>query len=155
MLTAHADYRNQQSPEKRANDPACAPWERLLPIFRASNRAQADDIDNKLAMLGLRIEAGGQPLILSDGEVKLLAEMEHGRFVVERLRAGWQLGDRDANRGRSPYVGKTWEELDKKERSWDISAVETIAPALESFKYGVTGLVGRSSDSARHGSARC
>jgi hypothetical protein len=140
---SHASYRSKQSAEKLASDPACAPWERLLPIFRASTRAQADDIENKLAMIGLRIErigAGGRDLVLSEDEIILLAEMEHGRYVVERLRAGWELGDRDANRGRSPYVGVPWTELTQEERSWDVAAVTMIPGALASFGYGVTEL---------------
>jgi voltage-gated potassium channel Kch len=136
----HAEYRSKQPPERLASDPACATWDRLLPVFRASNRAQADDITNKLAMVGLcieRLDSGGRRLELSDKQIQLLAEMEHGRYVVDRLRAGWQLGDRDANRGRSPYF-VPWTELSAAERYWDVSAVETIAGALHSFGYGVT-----------------
>jgi hypothetical protein len=149
----HAEYRSKQPPERLASDPACAPWDRLLPVFRASNCAQADDIANKLAMIGLRIErldAGARRLELSDDEVQLLAEMEHGRYVVDRLRAGWQLGDRDANRGRSPYF-VPWTELTTAERYWDVSAVETIAGALQSFGYGVVPIdeePGRAADRA-------
>jgi hypothetical protein len=136
----HAEYRSKQTAGRLSGDPACAPWERLLPIFRASNRAQADDVKNKLAMIGMRIErtdAGGRRLQLSEQAVQLLAEMEHGRYVVDRLQAGWQLGDRDANRGRSPYF-LPWTDLTTDERFWDVSAVRTIAGALESFGYGVT-----------------
>jgi voltage-gated potassium channel Kch len=136
----HAEYRSKQPAERLDRDPACAPWDRLLPVFRASNRDQADDIANKLAMLGLRVarvQDGGRPLGLTEKEVQLLAEMEHGRYVVDRLRAGWQLGDRDANRGRSPYF-VPWTELTVAERYWDVSAVETIPGALQSFGYGVT-----------------
>jgi|GEM_PF-1316140 hypothetical protein len=136
---SHAQYRGRQPADRLAGDPACAPWERLLPIFRASNRAQADDIENKLAMIGLRVvrtDAGGRRLELTDRETKLLGEMEHGRYVVDRLQAGWHLGDRDANRGRSPYF-VPWTELTESERFLDIAAVETIAGALQSFGYGV------------------
>jgi len=138
----HAQYRSQQPPERLERDPACATWDRLLPVFRASNRAQADDIPNKLAMLGLRLErldAGGRPLKLTERQIQQLAEMEHGRYVFDRLEAGWRHGDRDANRGRSPYF-VPWTELTQAERYWDLSAVETIPGALQSFGYGVADL---------------
>jgi hypothetical protein len=147
----HAQYRSQQPPERLERDPACAPWDRLLPVFRASNRAQADDIPNKLAMLGLRVErldAGGRPLRLTERQIQQLAEMEHGRYVFDRLQAGWRHGDRDANRGRSPYF-VPWSELTEAERYWDLSAVETIAGALQSFGYGVTELERKTQPAAR------
>ena len=151
---AHAQYRSQQPPERLERDPACAPWDRLLPVFRASNRAQADDIPNKLAMLGLRVErldAGGRPLRLNERQIQQLAEMEHGRYVFDRLEAGWRHGDRDANRGRSPYF-VPWSELTEAERYWDVSAVETIAGALQSFGYGVTELEPEQPPARRRGS---
>jgi hypothetical protein len=149
----HAEYRSKQPASRLDRDPACAPWDRLLPVFRASNRAQADDIANKLAMIGLRVErldAGGKRLELTEKQIQLLAEMEHGRYVVDRLRAGWQLGDRDANRGRSPYF-VPWTELTTQERYWDVSAVETIASALQSFGYGVAPIEGATKAPAGRG----
>lgn len=150
----HAEYRSKQPASRLDRDPACAPWDRLLPVFRASNRAQADDIANKLALIGLRVErldAGATRLELTEKQVQLLAEMEHGRYVVDRLRAGWQLGDRDANRGRSPYF-VPWTELTTQERYWDVSAVETIAGALHSFGYGVVPIDGAAKAPATRGS---
>jgi hypothetical protein len=150
----HAQYRSQQPPERLERDPACATWDRLLPVFRASNRAQADDIPNKLALLGLRVErldAGGRPLRLTEPQAQQLAEMEHGRYVFDRLEAGWRHGDRDANRGRSPYF-VPWTELTEAERYWDVSAVETIAGALQSFGYGVTELERSNGPARRRGS---
>jgi hypothetical protein len=138
---AHAEYRANQLGRKPAGDPALAPWERLLPLFKSSNLGQADDIKNKLAMIRLRIvlkSEGGRKLELTVEEVELLAEMEHGRYVVERLQAGWQQGDRDANRRLSPYF-KPWDDLGKEKES-DREAVRRIAGALDSLGYGVTEL---------------
>ena len=150
----HAQYRSQQPPERLERDPACATWDRLLPVFRASNRAQADDIPNKLATLGLRVErldAGGRILRLTERQIQQLAEMEHGRYVFDRLEAGWRHGDRDANRGRSPYF-VPWTELTEAERYWDVTAVETIPGALQSFGYGVTDLEPKEVPARRRGS---
>ncbi len=138
---AHAEYRAKQQKRKSVGDPALAPWERLLPLFKSSNLDQADDVPNKLAMIGLRIlrkREGGFPLELNWHEVELLAEMEHGRYVVERLRAGWQQGGRDPNRRLSPYF-KPWDDLGD-EKEWDREAVRRIPDALDAFGYGVTDM---------------
>ncbi len=136
---AHDSYRASQLKNKPPGDAALAPWERLLPAFRESNLSQVDDIPNKLAIVGLRLAEHGAPLELADEQVLLLAMMEHGRYVVERLGAGWQSGDREASRRSSPYL-QPWEDLDEQAKSWDRNAVLAIAPALSRFGYGVAPL---------------
>lgn len=136
---AHDKYRTKQLKNKPPGDAALAPWEHLLPAFRESNLSQADDIPNKLAMIGLEIVKDGDPLELSDDQVLLLSMMEHGRYVVERLSAGWQSGDREASRRSSPYL-QPWEDLDADAKSWDEDAVRNIGPALKRFGYGVSAL---------------
>ena len=81
----HFDYRRRQLKLRRKppGDPALAPWDELLPTFQRSNRAQADDIPNKLAVIGKRVAQPGARLILTDEEVELLAELEHGRYNLD------------------------------------------------------------------------
>ena len=50
-----------------------------------------------------------------------MAEMEHGRWNVERIRSGWRLGDRDPDKKISPYL-RPWAELKgfpKDPQNWD------------------------------------
>ena len=63
----HQAYRLAHVARKTPGDPALEPWESLLPSLRDSNLAQADDIPNKLAVLGLRLERGGRGLELDRG----------------------------------------------------------------------------------------
>jgi TrkA-N domain/RyR domain len=128
----HADYRRRQRARKQPGDAALAPWEQLLPALQRSNLAQAGDIPNKLAAIGKRLaepHEAGEPLELSDTQVELLAEIEHGRWNLERLRGGWQLGVRDVSRLLSSYL-KPWGELDEEAKGFDREAVRNIAPAL-------------------------
>jgi hypothetical protein len=128
----HADYRRRQRRRKPPGDAALAPWEQLLPALQRSNLAQAGDIPNKLAAVGKRLaEPGtaGEPLELSEEQVETLAEIEHGRWNLERLRGGWRSGARDVSRLVTSSL-KPWADLDEETREFDREAVRNIAPAL-------------------------
>jgi TrkA family protein len=132
----HADYRRRQRRRKPAADPALAPWDRLLPALQRSNLNQADDIPNKLAAIGKRLDRNGSRLTLAEDEVEKLGEMEHGRFVVERLFSGWQLGERNVGRLESHDL-VPWDELPKDIKKYDYEAVQAMDPALELVGWGV------------------
>jgi voltage-gated potassium channel Kch len=132
----HADYRRRQRKRKAPDDPSLAPWSRLLPALQGSNRRQADDIPNKLELIGKRLSPQGDRLELSDQDVELLAEVEHGRFNIERLESGWKLGERQVLRGVSPFL-RPWSDLDEGAKDYDREAVRNITTALESLGWGV------------------
>jgi predicted Rossmann-fold nucleotide-binding protein len=135
----HNYYRRKQRGRKSHGDPALASWDDLLPALRASNYAQADDIPNKLALVHKRVVEHGEPLRLDGEQVELLAEVEHGRWNIERLTAGWQLGERHVGRNTSPDL-VPWEALSEDKRDYDREAVRNIAPALEHAGWGVNDL---------------
>jgi voltage-gated potassium channel Kch len=135
----HEDYREKQQGKKPPEDVALAPWERLTPALQHSNLAQADDIPNKLALIGKRVIKEGESLQLTDAELELLAEIEHGRFNYERLSTGWALGQRYVERHVSPHL-KPWAELDNETKQWDRDAVCNIGPALIDAGWGVESL---------------
>jgi hypothetical protein len=135
----HRQYREEhrRKRHKQAEDPALAAWERLLPTLKQSNLAAVDDIPNKLNVIGKRLVRGGSRLLLDDKQVDLLAEMEHGRFNYERLRAGWWLGGtRHVSRLISPYL-TPWSELEEGVKQWDRDAVRAIEGALSEAGWGV------------------
>jgi len=132
----HAAYRRHQLARRSPGDPALASWEELLPSLRASSLAAADDIPRKLAEVGRRLARPGERLELSAEEVERLAELEHGRYIVERLRAGWRSGGRVALRQTTPYL-RPWAELDAEAQAADRDAVLSIGPALEAVGWGV------------------
>jgi hypothetical protein len=132
----HREYRVHQRARKPPGDAALAPWEQLLPSLQRSNLAQADDIPNKLAAIGMRLEQSGARLVLDERQVELLAEMEHGRWNIERLSGGWQLGERELSRLFSPHL-TPWEELTEQAREYDREAVRNIDAALAAAGWGV------------------
>jgi hypothetical protein len=132
----HNNYRRHQSGRKSRGDPAMAPWDQLLPTLRDSNRAQANDIPNKLALIGKRLAPAGARLALKEDQIELLAEVEHGRWNIERLSAGWEIGQRDIGRSVAPDL-KPWDELSDETRGYDREAVLSMDSALEEVGYGV------------------
>ena len=107
-------------------DPAMQPWDKLEKGFQDSNRMQAAAIAGFLERAGFHVEpvaTSPAPLQLTKDEVELLAEMEHGRWVVERLLQGWRYGEvRDTLNKIHPDL-KGWGKLEDTIRDWDRSAV--------------------------------
>ena len=89
-------------------DPSMLPWEKLREDFKDSNRHQAAYAEAILRKAGYGIrpaQGEGASPEFTDEEVELMAEMEHGRWVVERLQEGWRYGSRrDPEKKVSPYL---------------------------------------------------
>ena len=65
-------------------------------------------------------------------QVEILAEMEHERWVDERLKDGWVYGSqRDPDKKISPYL-VPWSELTEEVNDWDRNPVRKIPERLES-----------------------
>jgi hypothetical protein len=142
----HEAYRKKKrevfsSPQELADlvaDDAMKEWKDLDEAFRESSRLQADDIPRKLEAIGYRMVegkiAGQAPLTLFDEkDVDKLARAEHDRFVIERTRKHWRLGEgpRDLAGKTSPNL-KGWDAIGPKWQQLDVSAVECIPEVLAS-----------------------
>jgi hypothetical protein len=106
------------------------PWEELPEDLRYSNFAQASHVGTKLASIHCVIvpESGPAPdFTFTADEIRLLAEMEHERWVRERSAQGYTYGpDRD---GRHHPDLVHWEQLSDRARDMDRDAVQRI-PAI-------------------------
>jgi hypothetical protein len=137
----HQRYVERQRLRKPAGDPALRPWAELSVWLRASNLAVVDDIPNKLAAVGLELRAlaedgeGWPPGWPEDSELQLLAEMEHGRFTVERLLSGWARGSRDPGRFLSPYL-RPWRDLDDATKQYDCEVIRDLPEVLTELDLG-------------------
>jgi ppGpp synthetase/RelA/SpoT-type nucleotidyltranferase len=107
-------------------DPAMKPWPELRPDLKDSNRMQATRAAGFLELAGYRVERTPAPVALPElkpEEIEQMAEMEHGHWVVERIRAGWRFApNRDAVNKLSPYL-VSWHELSEEVKGYDRSAV--------------------------------
>jgi hypothetical protein len=77
------------------------PWKSLKDTFKIANLEQAKYSVQILEACGFKVRAAADPknpAIFSvftegpGGEVEHMAELEHGRWNVERLRNGWRYG---------------------------------------------------------------
>ena len=103
------------------------PWDELPEEFKESNRAQARQIGEKLATIGCLMVPAFDPTLdfaFDDGELQLLARLEHERWMEERAAAGYQVGPARDGRTR-PYL-VPWERLSDEARAKNIQAVRRI-----------------------------
>lgn len=117
-------------------------WENLREDLKESNREQAAHIIEKLHKIGLKVRRSTEkhiiPLVLSDDQVDLLAEMEHMRWISERLGKGWKYGSsKDPEKRISPYI-VPWSELAENVKDLDRNAVKQIPELLKKAGFEVT-----------------
>jgi ppGpp synthetase/RelA/SpoT-type nucleotidyltranferase len=122
----HNSYRDVVARFVKTIDDYHADWQFLNEKAKESNRNQIDTLPHILAHAGLFIVRNdeGEKLLATgqyetvdshatDGEVEMIARLEHARWCIERLAAGWRYGPQrdNANKLRPQLVG--WEELKK------------------------------------------
>ena len=141
---AHEEYRQEKRKRDVKEDPAMASWSSLSEGLKDSNRNQVDYIGRQLRAIRLtarKLENEPEkPYELSDEQVEKMAEIEHGRWNVERLLDGWTLGEqRDHKNKISPYL-VPWPELPDDIKKYDRDAVKNIPGKLKKLKYDIIPL---------------
>jgi len=115
-------------------DSSMMPWEYLREDYRESNRQQVAYAEAALQKVGYAVRQGAGEARrpeFTDLDVEIMAEMEHGRWVVERLKQGWRYGpSRDPSRKLSPYL-VPWKSLPEGVREWDRDAVRNYPQILK------------------------
>lgn len=130
----HERYRVQRM--KDPKEEALKPWDKVNPDFKDSNRQQIQyslEILRQAGFVVVDVPANTEPEIpsFSIEEVDKMAAMEHGRYVVERLRKGWERGDdRDALLRKSPYL-IPWNGLSEDTKDYDRRAVRDYPENLK------------------------
>jgi hypothetical protein len=119
---------------------AMATWDELPEDRRIANREQAMDIGRKLARIGCLLAPRSEAtrdFSFRVGEVEMLAELEHDRWVRERSRHGWSHGEtRDEDAKRHPDL-VLWRELSDGSRDKDRQAVHAIPALLADVGLGI------------------
>ncbi len=110
----------------RIVDRAMLPWEELPEDLKESNRSQAAYSVQILKAVGYGVRKAASSRVsirFTRSEIETMAEMEHGRWVVERLGSGWKYGEkRDPVNRISPHL-VPWKELADKFKGYDRIAV--------------------------------
>jgi uncharacterized membrane protein len=106
-------------------------WDELPKEFKESNLAQAREIGEKLALIGCLTVPAFDPALdfaFDDDEVRLLARLEHQRWVGERTAQGFEFGPVRGDRTRPDLV--PWERLSDETRTRNMQAVRRIPGML-------------------------
>jgi ppGpp synthetase/RelA/SpoT-type nucleotidyltranferase len=125
----HERHRAEAAAETSA-DPYMCPWGELADELKDSSREQADHAFAKLREIGCTVHpVRDREIVLmsfTEAEIERMAQMEHGRWNAERLKAGWNWGERkDTHTKTSPYL-VAWSELPEDVRDWDRNTVREI-----------------------------
>jgi TrkA-N domain/RyR domain len=123
--------------ETPATNPSMVPWDELPESLKASNRAFARGVGQKLAASGCAlvpaavVNVDELPVVFSDDEVEDLARAEHDRWMNDLVALGWQFGEgpKDAIAKRHPLL-KPWEELAEVDRERDRGSIRALPGLL-------------------------
>lgn len=140
-IAIHGHWRELEL--QRTGVPA-KPWEDIDELLKESNRAQARDIRVKLAKIGCTVtNALNSPepeFVFTVQEVDDLARDEHKRWVRERVEAGWQPveteAEKDPDRKKTPYL-VPYDLLPAEVAEYDRAAVRAIPAILASTDHRV------------------
>ena len=130
----HETYCLAKQDSIKAGDPAMTTWEELSEGLKESNARQADHIFQKLHKIGCTVQKVTDREVnlisFSNDEIELLAEIEHGRWNVERLFEGWSWGEeKSTDRKKSPWL-VSWSKLPRETREWDRATIRKIPEFL-------------------------
>jgi hypothetical protein len=139
----HRDYRRQWCGEGDTR-PACREWSELREDLRASNRAAADHAAIKLAAAGCSLKrqaeiTSGDTVVteLAEGLTETLAQMEHNRWVAERLLIGWRYAAERCDQKKTHPDLVPWEALPDERRARDRAQIAQLFRVLNERPYAV------------------
>jgi hypothetical protein len=132
LAQAYHEHRRGQQGATRQNQPSWRAWPELAEQFKMSSRREADHITIKLAQAGFTIAETESPAIFkfSHADLRLLAQLEHRRWTIERLLQGWKYGKkRDDALRLNPFL-VDWEELPAGEHKANVAAIAALPEIL-------------------------
>lgn len=142
---AHEEYRQQRSREGETpeTNPSIVPWSDLPEALRESNRHQVEHISTKLAEFGYTIRTrrdwDAKLHEFTPEEVEQMAELEHERWVQERVNAGWRYAAQ--SHGKQHEKTSTdlvaWNALREEAKEKDREAVRGLPGFLEKVGYEI------------------
>ncbi|MBI5386198.1 MAG: hypothetical protein HZA90_16120 [Verrucomicrobia bacterium] len=139
-MLAHQEYVKSATPK----DASLQPWEKLSESLQLSNYCQVAYWENTLREYGLSVrplneaDKARAPLVMaavlphnnSRDPVTELAELEHGRWNVERLSFGWCYApEKDVAKKLSPWL-IPWHEVPPEIQRFDLEAIAGLPKTL-------------------------
>lgn len=127
-MAFHAEFVSSSSGRLPEN---MKPWPELKETYRRANIEKARYAVRILESYGFRVRKVPSPSIFqgfTENDIECMAEMEHGRWNIERLRDGWRHGPRDDARKLHDCL-VPWSQLPENVKKYDRNAVRCF-PAI-------------------------
>jgi len=130
----HEDYVKSATPR----EPSLTSWKDLADDLKLSNYHQVIYAENILRTAGLEVRPATNadaPLldmakVIGEDGIRRLAEMEHGRWNIERLLRGWRFAEKkDVAKKLSPFL-VSWEQLSPEIQKYDLDAMRSLPAKL-------------------------
>ena len=112
-------------------------WDQLADYQRDSNRLAADHLAVKLYTVGCEMGPRADGFLFADGEIELMARMEHERWRAEKFLDGWQPGETRDNKAKRHPDLLAYGELPESSREKNREAVRAIPEILARIDRGV------------------
>lgn len=129
--TIHGDYirlQKEKGVSSEAN-PSIVSWDELPPYLQESNREQARGIVDKVRLIEADLTVlynWKEPLFaFTEKELDKLSRYEHDRWMQERIKLGWQAGEKDISQKRTPYL-VPFDELSEEIKELDRDTIRNI-----------------------------
>ena len=117
------------------------PWPKLADTFKTANVEQARYSVQILEAAGFAVrEVESDPVVLNDftpSEIERMAELEHGRWNIERLRNGWRYSKTRDDLKRLHHYLIPWSELPEDIKTFDREAVRAFPTILAKVRLEV------------------
>lgn len=125
--------------EKSSVKPTMKSWKELSDDVKDSNRQQAIDIIRKVKACGYKIISADKNKngisYFADSEIEKLAEMEHERWMKEKISKGWTYGKIRSDENKIHPSLLPWEKLDESIRDLDRNAVKVIPELMSKVEF--------------------
>jgi hypothetical protein len=119
---------------------ALKPYQELLEDEKESNRDSVRDIANKLAAVGyvmMPARSNEPPFEFPGEDLDFLAQMEHERWMRDKVRHGWRFGEKTNKQKKIHESLEPWEDLSEEERDKDREMIRGIPKILAKAGYAI------------------
>ncbi|EGV16228.1 RyR domain-containing protein [Thiocapsa marina] len=145
----HARNAESRRIKAGADEDRNQPWDRLREDLKALILDRVDFSIEQLRAVGLRLVPSDQVPdgvatveTLTSEQIEIMAEMEHGRWCVQKLLDGWRLAEvKDEPNKRHPDLIR-WEDLDEESRDKDRDYARRVPSVLKELGFAVFAVDG-------------
>jgi hypothetical protein len=132
-------YGSETNREKKTHN-ALVPYEELSEEEKESNRNNVRDIANKLSATGyvmIPARSNEPPFDFPGDDLECLSELEHERWMGEKLESGWTYAERTDKEKLLHAALVAWEKLPETEKEKDREMIRQIPKILSRAGYAI------------------